>query len=395
MTPAAQPAQAATHQPQPLPKQPLTPATQRGIQKATNEVDMGILWPLMRDDSISDILINGPGPIFVERGGLLEPTRLAFSSEEEIVRFGESILAALGRKIDEKRPLIDARLPDGSRVNMIMPPMAVDGTSISIRKFPAHKITLDSMVEAGAMTQCVADFLKACGKAKINLLISGGTGAGKTTMLNSLSRYIPEKERIVTIEDAAELQLQQPHIVRLESKRPSRQGDREEEVNIRDLVINSLRMRPDRIIVGEVRGSEAFDMLQAMNTGHEGSMTTLHANTPRDALSRLENMINMADLHLSQKFIRQQIVSALTIIIQVNRFRDGSRRITHISEVVGLENDIIVMQDLFTFKQTGEDENGKIQGSFEWGNVIPRCKDLAEVARSAGIFSNGNNGKKK
>lgn len=359
----------------------------RGIHKAAQPIDLGVLMPLMKDDTISDVLINGPGPIYVERKGLLEQTRLSFKTNEEINDFAKRIMDILGRTIDDKRPLIDARLPDGSRVNIIMPPMAVDGTTISIRKFPAHKITLDTMRESGVMPDGICDFLKACAKAKINLIISGGTGAGKTTMLNSLSHYISDKERIVTIEDSAELQLQQPHVVRLESKRPDRQGNKEDEVNIRDLVINSLRMRPDRIIVGEVRGGEAFDMLQAMNTGHEGSMATLHANTPRDALSRLENMINMADLHLGQKFIRQQIVSALTIIVQVNRFRDGSRRITHITEVVGLENDVIVMQDLFIFKVTGEDDNGKVLGQFEFCNVIPRCKELSEAARKAGVFT--------
>ena len=360
----------------------------RGIKKAEIALDLGIIAPLMRDDTISDILINGAGPIYVERAGMLEATRLKFNSEEEVVDFAARILAVLEREIDPLRPLVDARMPDGSRVNIIMPPMAVDGTTISIRKFPAHKITLDTMVEAGMITEGIGNFLKACGHAKINMIISGGTGAGKTTLLNSLSQFISHKERIVTIEDSAELQLQQPHVVRLETKRPTRQGRTDEEVNIRDLVINSLRMRPDRIIVGEVRGGEAFDMLQAMNTGHEGSMATLHANTPRDALSRLENMINMADMGLSQKFIRQQICSALTIIIQISRFRDGTRRITHITEVVGLENEIVVMQDLFTFHVKGEDENGRIIGQYEWGNIIPRCKELSEVARSSGLFTN-------
>lgn len=371
-------------QPAPILAKPV----KRGITKAEIPLDLGIISPLMRDDTISDILINGAGPIYVERGGLLEPTRLKFANEEEVVNFAVRILAALDREVDERRPLVDARLPDGSRVNIIMPPMAVDGTTISIRKFPAHRITLDTMAKAGTLTDGIASFLKACAGAKLNMVVAGGTGAGKTTLLNALSQHISVKERIVTIEDSAELQLQQPHVVRLETKRAIRNNDTSDEVSVRDLVINSLRMRPDRIIVGEVRGGEAFDMLQAMNTGHEGSMATLHANTPRDALSRLENMINMADMGLSQKFIRQQIVSALSIIIQISRFRDGSRRITHITEVVGLENEMVVMQDLFLFVVKGEDENGKIVGQYEWGNVIPRCKELAEVARSSGLFTN-------
>lgn len=350
-------------------------------------VDLGFINVLMEDDSINDVLINGTGPIYVERQGILQPTDMRFESEEQVADFGRRIVAALNRQIDEKRPMVDARLPDGSRVNIILPPMAVDGTHISIRKFPAHRITLAGMVKSGVMTEQVAVFLQACAKSKLNILISGGTGAGKTTMLNALSNYISVRERIVTIEDSAELQMQQPHVVRLESKAPSKIGDRTEEVNIRDLVKNALRMRPDRIIVGEVRGAEAFDMMQAMNTGHEGSMATLHANTPRDALLRLENMINMGDMHLSQKFIRQQIVSALSIIVQVNRFKDGSRRMTHISEVVGLEQETIVMQDLFTFNHWGEDGDGKVLGQFQWSSIIPRNKDLAEMARASGLFN--------
>ena len=362
-------------------------------------VEMGLITPLMADDSISDVLINGCGPIYIERLGMIEQTDMHFNTHEEVYDFAQRIVQALGRKIDVDRPLIDARLPDGSRVNIIMPPMAVDGAHISIRKFPAQRITLEGMVSSGIMTMEVALFLKACAQAKLNLLVSGGTGAGKTTMLNALSNYISPKERIVTIEDSAELQLQQPHVVRLETKAPGKIGARDEEVNIRDLVKNSLRMRPDRIIVGEVRGAEAFDMKQAMNTGHEGSMATLHANSPRDALLRLENMINMGDMNLSQKFIRQQMVSALTVIIQLNRFKDGTRRMTHISEVIGMENETIVMQDLFTFNTFGEDAQGRIVGKFQWENIIPRNKDLAAMARASGLFNMGainhGNGMKK
>jgi len=341
---------------------------------------------LMQDDSINDILINGAGPVYVERAGILEATNLTFQTTEEVLAFAQELLKSVEREIDPKRPMIDARLPDGSRINIIMPPMAVDGAHISIRKFPAHQITLDSMVQTHVLTEQVANFLKACAQIKLNMVISGGTGAGKTTMLNALSQYIARSERIVTIEDSAELQLQQPHVVRLETKEPTSLGDRTEEVNIRDLTRNALRMRPDRIILGEVRGAEAFDMLQAMNCGHEGSLATMHANSPRDAIMRLENMVDMGEMHLSQKFIRQQIVSALSIILQVNRFKDGSRRLTNITEVVGLENDTVVMQDLFTFQPRGEDENGRITGQFQWMGVLPRNKDLANMLRKTGVF---------
>ncbi len=341
---------------------------------------------LMQDDSINDILINGAGPVYVERAGILEATNLTFQTTEEVLAFAQELLKSVEREIDPKRPMIDTRLEDGSRVNIILPPMAVDGAHISIRKFPAHQITLDSMVQTHVLTEQVANFLKACAQTKLNMVISGGTGAGKTTMLNALSQYINRSERIVTIEDSAELQLQQPHVVRLETKEPTSLGDRTEEVNIRDLTRNALRMRPDRIILGEVRGAEAFDMLQAMNCGHEGSLATMHANSPRDAIMRLENMVDMGEMHLSQKFIRQQIVSALSIILQVNRFKDGSRRLTNITEVVGLENDTVVMQDLFTFQPRGEDENGRITGQFQWLGVLPRNKDLANMLRKTGVF---------
>lgn len=366
---------------------PQNAASQRASAPAEQySASVANIHQLMRDDSINDILINGAGPVYVERAGILEQTGLYFETADEVMDFAYQLLKSVDRDIDTRRPMIDTRLEDGSRVNIILPPMAVDGAHISIRKFPAHQITLDSMVQTHVLTEQVANFLKACAQTKLNMVISGGTGAGKTTMLNALSQYINRSERIVTIEDSAELQLQQPHVVRLETKEPTTLGDRTEEVNIRDLTRNALRMRPDRIIIGEVRGAEAFDMLQAMNCGHEGSLATMHANSPRDAMMRLENMVDMGELHLSQKFIRQQIVSALSIIVQVNRFKDGSRRLTHITEVVGLENDTVVMQDLFTFQPRGEDENGRITGQFQWLGILPRNKELVNLLRKSGVF---------
>jgi pilus assembly protein CpaF len=331
-----------------------------------------IIRPLLDDDSINDILINGSNNVFVERNGLLEKANIIFPSDTEVLQLAEKIVKVVGRKIDKKRPLVDARLADGSRVNIIAPPLAVDGTTISIRKFSKKKITLDTMSEQNNISHSLAEFLKIVGKCRLNTVISGGTGSGKTTLLNALSRHIDDRERIVTIEDAAELQLQQPHVVRLET-RPYIVGMKEgEEVSMRDLVKNALRMRPDRILVGEVRGPEAFDMMQAMNTGHEGSLTTVHANHPRDALSRLENMISMADLQIPVKSLRYQIASALHLIIQISRMRDGFRRITYVTEVVGMEGDMITMHDLFNFVPTGEDTNGKITGEYKWTGIMPR-----------------------
>jgi pilus assembly protein CpaF len=289
-----------------------------------------------------------------------------------VLAVAEKIVKAVGRKIDLKRPLVDARLLDGSRVNIIAPPLAVDGTSISIRKFSKKKITLDVMKESKNTSDGLSEFLKVIGKCRLNIVVSGGTGSGKTTLLNAISQHIDNTERIVTIEDAAELQLQQPHVIRLET-RPYVVGmRREEEVSMRDLVKNALRMRPDRILVGEVRGAEAFDMMQAMNTGHEGSLTTVHANHPRDALSRLENMISMADLQIPMKSLRYQIASALHVIVQISRMRDGHRRVTYVSEVVGMEGDMVTMHDLFNYTPTGEDEKGKIIGEFKWSGIMPR-----------------------
>lgn len=333
---------------------------------------MDVIRPLLDDDSINDILINGANNVFVERKGLLEKTDVIFPSDHEVLQLAQKIVAGVGRKIDKKRPLVDARLADGSRVNIIAPPLSVDGTTISIRKFSKKKITLDVMAEQSNVSVAVSEFLKIAAHCRLNIIISGGTGSGKTTLLNAISRYIDDRERIVTIEDAAELQLQQPHVVRLET-RPFHVGMKSgEEVSMRDLVKNALRMRPDRILVGEVRGPEAFDMMQAMNTGHEGSLTTVHANHPRDALSRLENMISMADLQIPIKSLRYQIASALHLIVQISRMRDGYRRVTYISEVVGMEGDVVTMHDLFNFVQTGEDKDGRVIGEFKWSGIMPR-----------------------
>lgn len=334
--------------------------------------DLGPISALMQDDTVSDILINGPREIFVERHGKLEPTSLQFASEAELRGLAERIVAAVGRQLDPDRPLVDARLADGSRVNVIAPPLAVDGTSISIRKFSRDKISIDDMVEYGSVSTQVAEFLKVAGKCRMNIVISGGTGSGKTTLLNAISRYIDPGERVVTIEDAVELQLQQPHVVRLETKPVPLGNQHVEEVGIRDLLKNALRMRPDRIIVGEVRGAEAFDMMQAMNTGHEGSLTTIHANHPRDAIARLENMISMANLNIPMRSVRAQIASALHLVIQSSRMRDGRRRITFISEIAGMEGDIITMNDLFTFVVDGEESDGKLKGHFQWSGILPR-----------------------
>ena len=334
--------------------------------------NMGIIQPLLEDDTINDVLINGTDSIYIERMGKLERTDIVFPSDAEIIKIATKIVRLVGRKLNPYRPLVDARLLDGSRVNIIAPPLAVDGTSISIRKFSKRILTLDVMREQENISAELAEFLRICGKCRLNVLISGGTGSGKTTMLNAVSQSISHEERIVTIEDAAELRLQQPHVVRLETKPFSTTGRREEEVGMRDLVKNALRMRPDRIIVGEVRGPEAFDMMQAMNTGHEGSFTTVHANHPRDALARLENMIGMADLGLPMRSIRSQIASAINVIVQISRMRDGHRRIQFVSEICGMEQDTIVMQDLFNFNIKGEKPNGQLTGEFKWSGIMPR-----------------------
>jgi pilus assembly protein CpaF len=335
-------------------------------------IDIGPLEPLMQDETVTDVLVNGPNDVFVERGGKLEKTGITFPDEAAVLDLAERVVKAVGREIDPRRPLVDARLADGSRVNVIAPPLAVDGTSISIRKFSRNKISLDDMAAKGTLSQALAEFLKVAGHCRMNMVIAGGTGSGKTTLLNAISQHIEPYERVVTIEDAAELQLQQPHVVRLETKPVLHGQDPGEEVSIRDLLRNALRMRPDRIIVGEVRGAEAFDMMQAMNTGHEGSLTTIHANHPRDALARLENMISMANLNIPIRSVRAQIASALHLVVQSSRMRDGVRRVTYVSEIAGMEGDVVTMNELFTFVSKPDTGDGKVTGEFKWSGILPR-----------------------
>ena len=329
----------------------------------------GKLQPLLEDPSISEIMVNGPKQIYIERDGKLIKTNITFESDREVLKIIDKIVSPLGRRIDNESPTVDARLPDGSRVNAIVPPVAIDGPGITIRKFKKEKLTVNQLIEFGSLSESMADLIKACVVSRLNIIISGGTGSGKTTLLNILSGFIPEEERIVTIEDAAELQLQQEHIVRMETKPADASG--KNEVPIRHLVRNSLRMRPDRIVVGEVRGGEALDMLQAMNTGHDGSLTTLHANTPRDALSRLETMCLMSGMDLPLKVIRQQIASAVDLIIQQTRLRDGSRKVTAITEVAGMEGDTVVMTDIFRFEQTAISTEGQIIGEHRSTGIRP------------------------
>ena len=331
---------------------------------------LGPLEPLLADPSISDILVNSYSNIYIERRGKLERTSIAFKDNDHLMRVIERIVSRVGRRIDEAQPMVDARLPDGSRVNAIIPPLALDGAVLSIRRFGADPLRMSALIEYGALTKEVALVFEMCVKARLNMIISGGTGAGKTTLLNALSAYIPEDHRIVTIEDSAELQLQQPHVVRLETRPPNIEG--KGEVSQRDLVRNALRMRPDRIVIGEVRGGESIDMLQAMNTGHDGSLTTVHANTPRDALARLETMIQMTGMKLSDRAMRQQIASAVNLVIQVARLTDGTRRITSISEITGMEGETITMQEIFQYERTGIDREGKVLGRFRATGIRPR-----------------------
>jgi pilus assembly protein CpaF len=338
---------------------------------------LGPLETLMADSTISDILVNTYNQIYVERKGKLELTDVRFESEAHLLKIIDKIVSGVSRRVDESSPMVDARLPDGSRVNAIIPPLAVDGAILSIRRFAVTPLQMKDFIQYKSLTPEMAELLEGLVKSKVNILISGGTGTGKTTLLNVLSGYIPSNERIVTIEDAAELQLQQPHVVRLEVRPPNIEG--KGEVTTRMLVRNSLRMRPDRIIVGEVRGAEVVDMLQAMNTGHEGSMATVHANTPRDALTRLENMMGMAGFNLPTKAMREQISSALTVVVHVSRLGDGKRKVTSIKEITGMESEIITMQDIFVYEQTGVAEDGKVLGHFKATGIRPRFIDRLRV----------------
>ena len=338
----------------------------------------GPIQPLLDDPDVSEVMVNGPKKVFIEKGGKLTKTGVTFDDDDHVERVIDRIILPLGRRVDADSPTVDARLPDGSRVNAIIRPVAIDGPSITIRKFKKDKLSIQQLVNYGSITQNMAEFLRACVLAHLNVVISGGTGSGKTTLLNVLSGYIQEEERIVTIEDAAELQLQQDHVVRLETKVPNVDG--RGAVTIRDLVRNSLRMRPDRIVVGECRGGEALDMLQAMNTGHDGSLTTLHANTPRDALSRLETMVLMSGMDLPLKVVRQQISSAVDLIVQQTRLKDGARKVTAVTEVVGMEGDTVVMTDIFKFEQTGVGPGGKILGELKPTGIRPIFGPKLEAA---------------
>lgn len=337
----------------------------------------GPLEVLLADENVSEIMVNGPEKVFVERKGKLTKTNIIFESNEHVMKVIDRIVSPLGRRIDESSPYVDARLPDGSRVNAIIPPLALNGPTLTIRKFEKDPLTIDDLIRFGSMSSETAEFLKACVKSRLNIVVSGGTGSGKTTLLNVLSSFIPNDERIITVENAAELQLRQEHVVTLESRPPNIEG--KGEVTIRDLVINTLRMRPDRVVVGECRGGETLDMLQAMNTGHDGSLTTAHANTPRDMLSRLETMCLMAGMDLPVRAIREQVASAVDLIIQQSRLRDGTRKIVNVTEVQGMEGDVIVMSDIFAFEQQGI-ENGKIVGRLKPTGIRPKFYERIEAA---------------
>jgi pilus assembly protein CpaF len=356
-------------------------ATERRIQLNAREqrqlaselvndmLGLGPLQPLLDDDGIADIMVNGPERVFIEKAGRVTLSNVKFRDAQHVANICQRIASAVGRRIDESSPMVDARLLDGSRVNIVFPPLALDGPYISIRKFTRRKIDFARLVAYGSLTAQVARVLEIAGRSRLNMIISGGTGSGKTTLLNALSRMIDPAERVITIEDAAELQLQQPHVVRMETRPPSLEG--KGEVTQRDLVKNALRMRPERIIIGEVRGGEAFDMLQAMNTGHDGSMSTIHANNTRDALTRIENMVQMGNMGLPSKAIKTQIVGAVDIILQVERHRDGGRRVTQVTDVVGLEGDVVILNDLFQFEFTGETAEGRLSGTYKMGRGRP------------------------
>ena len=359
------------------------------VRQVVDEIfGLGPLEPLMQDADVADVLVNTYDRVYVERHGKLVRTDVRFQDDKHLLQVIDRIVSAVGRRIDDSSPMVDARLPDGSRVNAIIPPLAIDGPHLSIRKFKRDALSGEDLLAKNSVSKPMLDLLSGIVRARLNVLISGGTGAGKTTLLNILSGFIPEDERIVTIEDSAELQLRQPHVVRLETRSANIEG--EGEVPQRMLLVNSLRMRPDRIVMGEVRGAEAIDMLQAMNTGHDGSLTTLHANTPRDALSRLETMVSMANLNLPDKGVRQQISSAIDVIIQVSRLTDGTRKIVSIYEVVGMEGDVITMQEIFTFERQGVAEDGRVLGRFKATGIRPRFTERLQawgIELPAGLFT--------
>ena len=347
---------------------------ERLVEELISEIlGLGPIEPLLKDPSVTEVMVNGPDSIYIERKGRLQKTDVRFRNTEHLMHIIDRIVTAVGRRVDESSPMVDARLADGSRVNVIIPPLSLTGPCVTIRKFSKDVLTVDKMIEFGSFDQRMAEFLEDCVKGRLNIVVSGGTGSGKTTLLNVLSSYVPASERIVTLEDSAELQLKQDHVVTLETRPPNIEG--EGEVTMRDLVRNALRMRPDRIIVGECRTGEALDMLQAMNTGHDGSMTTAHANSARDALSRLEKMVLMSGMELPLRAIRSQIASAVDIIVQIARLRDGSRKIINIAEVTGMEGDIITMQDLFYFENHGVDQDGRITGAFLTSGLRPLCTE--------------------
>jgi pilus assembly protein CpaF len=357
------------------------PQDMRGmiLKEVLNELlGYGPLQPLLKDPEVSEVMVNGPKKVYVEKKGQLQKTSVVFDDDNHVLQIIDRIILPLGRRVDADSPTVDARLPDGSRVNAVIPPVSIDGPSITIRKFSKEKLGIGTLIDFGSITDKMAEFLRACVLAHLNVIISGGTGSGKTTLLNVLSSFIPENERIVTIEDAAELQLQQDHVLRMETKPANVDG--RGAVTIRDLVRNSLRMRPDRIIVGECRGGEALDMLQAMNTGHDGSLTTLHSNSPRDAIARLETLVLMAGMDLPLKVVRQQIASAIDLIVQQTRLRDGSRKVTAITEVAGMEGEIVVLTDIFKFEQTGVTTEGKVLGDLKPTGIRPLFSPRLEAA---------------
>jgi len=361
-------------------KVPLNAAEKEKIQSdLLDEIfGLGPLEPLLQDPGISDILVNRNDQVYIERGGVLQKTSVKFRDERHLLQIIDRIVSRVGRRVDESSPMVDARLPDGSRVNAVIPPLALDGSALSIRRFGTSPLMAEQLLELKSISPEMLQILTAAVRARISVLISGGTGAGKTTFLNMLSRYIPETERLITIEDAAELQIQQENVVRLETRPPNVEG--QGAVRQRQLLVNSLRMRPDRIIIGEVRGEEAFDMLQAMNTGHEGSMTTIHANSPRDALSRLESMVAMANINLPERAVRQQMASAISIVVQISRMSDGGRRVTNISEITGMDENVISMQDIFTFVRKGIGPNGRVVGRFEPSRIRPKFLERLRVS---------------